>query len=775
MLARTTTLAIFSFAWLTFATSLQADTVTLKNGLQLEGRLGEVAKIGESALTTELNGKGNGVKQILLIDDKLRRIFVPEKIVRTMVPGAPRLIERIKIDQQVASGGSRIATVGPVQRITKFDDDGRRIFTMLGARGPVHVVQGITEVAPNYTIVEGLAGKQPYVWDMRIATSSIPRDKLTKVLMKSADEDNPDHRLRIVRLYIDAERFRDASIELESALAKFPELEELKGLAESLRQKSNRRYLEEIGVRKEAGQHNLAVGMLTKFPKEGVAGEIELQVREELKAYEDELKKRNEIVTTFENQVESLPDDDTKTKLQNLARELKSQLSMETLKRMADYARLSDDEELSTDRKLALGVSNWLLGNGEGTENLAVALSLYETRNAVQKYLAAKNAGERESAYKDIEVQEAGIPEYLAKILANMKPPVPTPPQVDAKVPGLLKLTTPGLSGEEPIEYLVQLPPEYDEYRKYPTVVTLHGANSNPLAQIDWWCGDYNQKLKIRMGQAARKGYIVVAPQWTKQHKHTYEYTAREHAAVLYSLRDAMKRFSIDTDRVFLSGHSMGGDAAWDIGLAHPDLWAGVMPIVATSRKYVGLYWENGKHVPMYFVAGEMDGDRTSRNSRDLNRYMTYIGFDVMMVEYQGRGHEHFQDEIHHLFDWMEVHRRDFYPDEFSTTSMRPWDNYFWWLEVSEFPERSMLLPVSWPDTSVRAAKTNASFIKNRFTVRSSARKSTIWMSPEMVNFDERIFINGRSESIQPDIRVLLDDVYTRGDRLHPFWAKFEK
>ena len=25
------------------------------------------------------------------------------------------------------------------------------------------------------------------------------------------------------------------------------------------------------------------------------------------------------------------------------------------------------------------------------------------------------------------------------------------------------------------------------------------------------------------------------------------------------------------------------GDAVWDMGLAHPDLWAGVIPIVATS------------------------------------------------------------------------------------------------------------------------------------------------------------------------------------------------
>ena len=47
----------------------------------------------------------------------------------------------------------------------------------------------------------------------------------------------------------------------------------------------------------------------------------------------------------------------------------------------------------------------------------------------------------------------------------------------------------------------------------------------------------------------------------------------------------------------------MGGDAAWDLGLSHPDLWAGVIPIVATSDKYISRYWENAKFVPFYFVA----------------------------------------------------------------------------------------------------------------------------------------------------------------------------
>ena len=42
--------------------------------------------------------------------------------------------------------------------------------------------------------------------------------------------------------------------------------------------------------------------------------------------------------------------------------------------------------------------------------------------------------------------------------------------------------------------------------------------------------------------------------------------------------------FSIDTDRVFLSGHGVGGDAVYDIGLAHPEHWAGVIGPFGKNR-----------------------------------------------------------------------------------------------------------------------------------------------------------------------------------------------
>ena len=112
------------------------------------------------------------------------------------------------------------------------------------------------------------------------------------------------------------------------------------------------------------------------------------------------------------------------------------------------------------------------------------------------------------------------------------------------------------------------------------------------------------------MGQAMRHGYIVLAVDWAKPAQLEYEYSAREHAAVLVSLRDACRRFSVDTDRVFLSGHSMGGDAAWDMGVAHPDQWAGVIPIVAVAEKYCLHYRNNASLVPFYVVGANWTATR---------------------------------------------------------------------------------------------------------------------------------------------------------------------
>ena len=237
---------------------------------------------------------------------------------------------------------------------------------------------------------------------------------------------------------------------------------------------------------------------------------------------------------------------------------------------------------------------------------------------------------------------------------------------------------------------------------------------------------------------------------------------------------------SIDVDRVYLSGHSIGGDAAWDIGLAHPDLWAGMIPIVAVADKYVKhSYRENGEYLPMYFVCGERDGNKLSLNADEWDHYLLHNNnSDVMIVQYQGRGHEDFHDEIQNLFTWMNLHKRNFFPKKFTVYSLRPSDKFFWWIETDKPLDTNVILPVEWGSKTARAAKTVGTINPtNGVSVDRSTQKATVWLSPEMVSFDKPVTVsidNRKKTNIQPSVPTLLEDVRTRGDRQHPFWAKVE-
>jgi pimeloyl-ACP methyl ester carboxylesterase len=339
-----------------------------------------------------------------------------------------------------------------------------------------------------------------------------------------------------------------------------------------------------------------------------------------------------------------------------------------------------------------------------------------------------------------------------------------------------------GLPGDGDARYFVQLPPEYDPLRRYPTIVTLADAGASPEQMLDFWAGPISQdKGSERLGQATRHGYVTIAVDWRQGHQTSYDYTAREHHVVLGALRDACRRFSIDTDRVFLTGHGIGGDAAWDIALAHPDIWAGVIPIVAKADRYCIHYDKNADYLAWYVVAGELDGDKLAHNARELDRYFTQYT-DTTVVEYLGRGFEPFGDEIQRIFEWIERRRRSM-PKELECVSMRPWDNFFWWLELEGLPEKSMVMPSNWPpprgvrETRVRGKRLET----NKVLVSAQAKRVVVWLSPELVDFNQRLVvevnnrtITPRDRFVRPDLNVLLDDARTRADRQHPFWAKLE-
>ena len=757
-----------------------ASTIVLKDGRQLQGKIGKTPGLAINPLSP----KAEGPPTITFVDDDLRRVFVPTfRIAKLLEADTGEIKERINISQRVAKTGNRVLRVGPITGITPFDERGRRTLTMATDKGPLKVIQGITQITPVWTKVEGLAtsDRTPLMWDMRIATSSIPFKTLDAILTQAIDPKSLDQRLKVVRLLLQAERYKDAQQKLEGVIADFPNQKDLGDEVRAMRQLYARSVVSEAEVRRKAGQTDLAFSMLDKFPSDDIAGEILQQVREHVDGYQAERKQVEKVVTTLAEKIAKLTDPKRQQQCEAMLEEIKRELSLNTLDRMADYLRLLDDDSMSPDQHVSLAISGWLLGADRAQPNLAVTMSLVEVREAVRRYLVEPVKLERTAIYDRLRVMEGSSPALVAQLIARMKPPMPQPEDSPGK-PGFHQFSLPvGIPDEPDVTYYVQLPPQYDPYVRYPTILTLNGTGTTPEQQIDWWAGAPGPD-GMRLGQATRRGYIVVAVDWLKEGQHDYGFSAREHSAVLASLRDAARRFSIDTDRVFLTGHSVGGNAVWDIGLAHPDLWAGVMPIVGLAEKYCSLYWENAALVPFYVVGGEMDGDKTIKNARDLDRYLTKR-YDVTVTEYIGRGHEDFYEDIQNLFDWMERKQRDFFPKQFTVSTMRTWDNYFWWFEGRDFPPKAMVDPASWPPTrGVRPVTvTGKVTADNGLSISSGDVKPTIWLSPEQVDFNRRvpITVNGKRLKtgglvIEPDLGVILEDVRTRGDRQHPFWARID-
>lgn len=728
-------------------------------------------------------------EKIIVIDDQLRRIYVSKGSIRDILPDElTPSYEIFRLPQKPdRNPGHQIILLNNYKSTTPFDDFGRR--TLMAGGNPV--VQGISEIAPNYIRAEGLN----YNIDMRISPHGIPRKMLSTLIRKNINLNSLDDRLRIYQFFVQAELYEQAAEELKEIIADF---QDKKGSAQRLevglqmiRQMAAGRLIGELELRQNSGQHQKVRDLLKTFESDGVSQEKTQTVRRMLTAYDEQDKQKKHIIQRLTSIHQTLKDENLKKLFDPLIKEIVKQLNLNTMERFSEFLLSEQDASLDDSARLAIGLTGWLGGNIAVDNRLEIAASMFRLRQLMRKYLLESLPDQRENLWKQIQAEEASNPERVARILLLMKPPKSTK-RSNPKTPLFYELTIPSFDPDKSIKYYVQLPPEYDPNRIYPTILTLHGERTAAKSQLTWWCGPWVERkseggLPVfeRFGQAARHGYIVIAPEWNQSGK-PYDYSAQAHAAVLYTIRDALKRFAIDTDRLFLSGHSAGGDAAWDIGLAHPDLWAGIIPVCGTAEKFSAKLKKNIAWLPVYAVGGELDGGKLIRSKDVLDWGLDRIKpFDVTYVQYKGRGIEPFSDELIKIFDWMQLkYRNTSNKEEKEVYTIRPWDNFFWSAELYGFPNECLVDPTFWVAGKAKNEKIGkTTFFKisgNSVKIKSSAEKALIFLSPDLFDFKQRgeVLFNFKKLSIgsgivPPSAKVILEDARTRGDRKHPFWAVF--
>lgn len=128
-----------------------------------------------------------------------------------------------------------------------------------------------------------------------------------------------------------------------------------------------------------------------------------------------------------------------------------------------------------------------------------------------------------------------------------------------------------------PHRVALRLPPGYDPARTWPLVVFLHGSGE---------CGtDGVKQTLVGLPPAAaaapdRWPCLLLMPQKPSEQE---EWPERE-ALLLAAIADVMAAYSVDPDRVALTGMSQGGHGAWLLAARHPGLFSCVAPVCGYGR-----------------------------------------------------------------------------------------------------------------------------------------------------------------------------------------------
>jgi predicted peptidase len=222
---------------------------------------------------------------------------------------------------------------------------------------------------------------------------------------------------------------------------------------------------------------------------------------------------------------------------------------------------------------------------------------------------------------------------------------------------------------EYDLPYRLYVPAGYDEKRQYPLIVYLHPTGSNGTDNVR----QLDEPVAVLMGKAQQhEPAFVLAPQcplrdkWVSGAKgppfRNYSQTERPQSPaaqlVLGALEDIRAKYSIDVDRIYLTGPSAGGAGTWDLVTRNGvGVFAAAVPITGAndpSRAPVIA------KLSIWAFHGAKDEISPVQNTRAMVQALRALGSPVKYTEYPALGHFSWgaaYDEPE-LFPWLFAQRR---------------------------------------------------------------------------------------------------------------------
>ena len=248
------------------------------------------------------------------------------------------------------------------------------------------------------------------------------------------------------------------------------------------------------------------------------------------------------------------------------------------------------------------------------------------------------------------------------------------------------------------------LPAGYDAAKKWPLVIAIHGYNGANPVYVRWWSAD-RRHADIDTEFSNGQQVIYIEPHG----RGNTSYLGMGDSDVVRAIAEAKRLFSIDEDRVYLTGDSMGGWGTWSVGSRHPDLFAAIAPVfggvdyhsvmseedlakLSPTNRFINekeSSWAMADgllNTPILVLHGDADQAVNVEYSRWALRLLQRWGYDVRYHEFPGRIHEALEslNNGNASIEWFLRHRRDPSPRHVRIRSAELRNASAYWAQVRQ-------------------------------------------------------------------------------------------
>lgn len=195
------------------------------------------------------------------------------------------------------------------------------------------------------------------------------------------------------------------------------------------------------------------------------------------------------------------------------------------------------------------------------------------------------------------------------------------------------------------MKYAVRYPDCYDAQKKHPVILCLHGS------------GTRGTEIERVMGYSLLKEtenfrdfpFIVVTPLCSEN---TW-FDMWPNLKALVKEIAALPR--TDEKRIYLTGGSMGGYAAWQLAMSMPEYFAALAPVCGG-----GMYWNADRlvNVPVWAFHGALDTTVYPEESEKMVNAVNAAGGSAKLTIYPENGHNAWTDTYSNpeLYKWFLSH-----------------------------------------------------------------------------------------------------------------------